>query len=251
MGADADLSRVAVRAEGEAVQLQRLLEAPRDGGDADRAAGVDLRLLPSRHQQEGRDELMGARNLAPLMSSAKQDWGTPRDFYEWLSAAFGRFTLDVCADSKNAKCSRYFTVEDDGLVQSWQGFTWFCNPEFEHAEPWAWKCGYEGVLGAPGALVVPSRVDTAWWRTATESPDFGRLRGSCYVQRARTWWLRYTGVRVGVYHHDQRLIYEGGPAEGAPFPTSVVLYLPDGYRPRPRLSCLLGGRPPLTLGAPA
>ena len=49
-----------------------------------------------------------------LLSSKKQDWSTPQEFYDALDAEF-HFTLDAAATKKNAKCSAYFTPEDDAL----------------------------------------------------------------------------------------------------------------------------------------
>lgn len=49
-----------------------------------------------------------------LLSSKKQDWCTPKEFFDVLDAEF-HFTLDAAATKKNAKCSAYFTPEDDAL----------------------------------------------------------------------------------------------------------------------------------------
>jgi len=189
-----------------------------------------------------------------VFSSDKQDWGTPVEFYRWLDAAFGGFTLDVCANRDNHKCERYFTSDDDGLAQSWAGSVWFCNPEYDKGERWIVKGRTEALWNAPGAFLVPSRVDTRWWREATESKHFGALRGSYFEPKTRVWWMRWAKLRVGVYHHDQRLVFEGGPKDGAPFPSSVIMYLPNGQRITPKLHskhAQLDGRAALTLGAPA
>lgn len=62
-----------------------------------------------------------------LFSSEKMNWGTPPALFEELNAEFG-FTLDAAASDTNAKCDTYFTLETDGLKQSWEGQTVFCNP---------------------------------------------------------------------------------------------------------------------------
>ena len=52
-----------------------------------------------------------------VMFSSKTDlWGTPQDLFDKLDAEF-HFNLDVCALPENAKCERYYTPEQDGLVQ--------------------------------------------------------------------------------------------------------------------------------------
>ena len=55
-----------------------------------------------------------------LFSSNSNEWATPTDFYEKLDAEF-HFDLDPCATSSNAKCRRFYTIEDDGLTKEWGG----------------------------------------------------------------------------------------------------------------------------------
>lgn len=55
-----------------------------------------------------------------LFSSEKEDWETPQDFFNRLDKEF-HFNLDPCADEKNAKCKKFFTKEQDGLLQDWGG----------------------------------------------------------------------------------------------------------------------------------
>lgn len=55
-----------------------------------------------------------------LFSSEKMDWETPDDLFEKLDKEF-RFTIDVAATHENAKVSRHYTPEENGLVQNWGG----------------------------------------------------------------------------------------------------------------------------------
>ena len=55
-----------------------------------------------------------------LFSSNTDDWATPQDFFDKLDNEF-HFDLDPCASESNAKCSRFFTKEDNGLMQNWGG----------------------------------------------------------------------------------------------------------------------------------
>jgi site-specific DNA-methyltransferase (adenine-specific) len=93
-------------------------------------------------------------------SSETDLWSTPQDFFERLDDEF-HFTLDPCATIDNAKCQRFFTVEDDGLAQNWDGERVFMNPPYGRGIG-AWvKKAYESK-----ALVVcllPARTDTRWW----------------------------------------------------------------------------------------
>ena len=67
---------------------------------------------------------------AALLSSKNMCWCTPQDFFDKLNAEFG-FVLDPAATDKTAKCSLYYTLETDGLSQSWdRGGAVFCNPPY-------------------------------------------------------------------------------------------------------------------------
>ena len=68
-------------------------------------------------------------NTSVMFSSETDMWATPQEFFAELDQEFN-FTLDPCASPENAKCAKYFTVEDDGLRQDWAGHTVFCNPPY-------------------------------------------------------------------------------------------------------------------------
>ena len=55
-----------------------------------------------------------------LLSTGKDDWGTPQRVYDTLNKEFG-FTLDACADKENYKHENYYSLEDDGLQHTWGG----------------------------------------------------------------------------------------------------------------------------------
>lgn len=62
-------------------------------------------------------------------SSKTNEWSTPQDFFDVLDKEF-HFTVDVAADSGNAKLQRYFNKADDGLSKSWDDESVFCNPPY-------------------------------------------------------------------------------------------------------------------------
>lgn len=67
-------------------------------------------------------------------------WSTPQKFYDKLNEEFD-FTLDPCATHENAKCEKYYTLEDDGLSKNWKGETVFCNPPYgKEISKWVNKC---------------------------------------------------------------------------------------------------------------
>jgi phage N-6-adenine-methyltransferase len=66
------------------------------------------------------------------MFSSKTDlWSTPQEYFDVLSKEFP-FTLDVCALPENAKCKKFFSPQDDGLAQEWNGICWM-NPPYGRA----------------------------------------------------------------------------------------------------------------------
>lgn len=69
-----------------------------------------------------------------MFSSDKSDWETPRILFNELNRQY-HFTLDAAASHTNHKVDRYFTADDDGLVQDWGGETVFCNPHMEIRKP--------------------------------------------------------------------------------------------------------------------
>lgn len=64
------------------------------------------------------------KNIQALMSSVDMTWGTPQDFFDKLNEEFN-FDLDPCATPNTAKCSDYFTKENDGLTKDWGGVLCF------------------------------------------------------------------------------------------------------------------------------
>lgn len=62
-------------------------------------------------------------------SSKTNEWATPQGFFNKLNEEF-HFTLDPCATKENAKCQKFYTIEDDGLKQSWNNEVVFCNPPY-------------------------------------------------------------------------------------------------------------------------
>jgi hypothetical protein len=68
-----------------------------------------------------------------LLASARRDnWRTPPRYLEAARAVLGEIDLDPASSevaNQTVKATRYFTREDDGLSQPWQGRV-FCNPPY-------------------------------------------------------------------------------------------------------------------------
>lgn len=72
-----------------------------------------------------------------LLSSKTDQWETPQWFFDELNKEFN-FNLDPCADQYNHKCDRYFTKEQDGLLQDWGGLQCFLQSSVRQRD---WEMG--------------------------------------------------------------------------------------------------------------
>ena len=96
-----------------------------------------------------------------MFSSNTDKWATPQWFFDELNKEFC-FTLDPCADESNYKCEKYYTEEQDGLLQDWGGETVFCNPPYGKKETGLWtkKCYEESLKpNTTVVLLIPARTD--------------------------------------------------------------------------------------------
>lgn len=130
-------------------------------------------------------------------SSATDLWATPQTLFEELDAEFD-FSLDVCALSTNAKCSRYFTPEIDGLVQPWGGVCWMNPPYGKAIGKWVQKAFESAQAGVTVVCLLPLRTDTNWWHE--------------YVTKADEVWFVRGRIRFG------------DAAANAPFPSVIVTF---------------------------
>ena len=106
----------------------------------------------------------------------------------------------MCATAENAKAPRFFTPEQDGLVQPWNARHAWCNPPY-------------------------GRGVGAWLAKGHEEVNSGRCVRVTYLLPARTdtrWFHEY------VWGHDARVVFlrgrvrfVGAPAP-APFPSMLV-----------------------------
>lgn len=135
-----------------------------------------------------------------LMFSSKTDlWETPQALFDALNNEF-HFTLDACAIPENAKCERYYTPEQDGLSQPWNGVVW-CNPPYGRTVgQWVQKAWLSSFYGATVVMLLFARTDTKWFHD--------------YI---------YQKKRVEVRFLKGRLKF-GGSKNSAPCPSMIVIF---------------------------
>lgn len=136
-------------------------------------------------------------NTSLMFSSKTDKWETPQDFFDELNREFG-FSLDVCALPENAKTTRYYTPEQDGLAQPWEGVVW-CNPPYgRQIGKWVERAALAAKSGVVVVMLLPARTDTKWFHEYI----YGKAE------------IRFVRGRLRF----------GGAANPAPFPSMVVVF---------------------------
>lgn len=136
-------------------------------------------------------------NRDTMFSSNTDLWSTPQELFDDLDRVY-RFDVDVCATPENAKCSTFYTKEQDGLAQEWRGTCWMNPPYGREIGRWVAKARRSAEEnGATVVCLLPARTDTRWWHEHC-------LFGSVEFVRGR--------------------IKFGGSKTGAPFPSAIVVF---------------------------
>lgn len=147
---------------------------------------------------------VGAMNNVHF-SSATDLWSTPHWLFDRLHAEF-EFDLDVCALPENAKCDRFISPQQDGLISSWRlerdvrSVAWMNPPYGRSIDRWvaqAWRAANWYMDCELVVCLLPARTDTRWWWQYCTKGEIRFLPG--------------------------RLKF-GGSKNSAPFPSAVVIF---------------------------
>lgn len=143
-------------------------------------------------------------------SSKSNEWGTPDSIYRPLDQEFG-FSLDPCArNAEEAKCQRFYTPAEDGLLQPWGEEIVFCNPPYgREIGRWVQKAYLAAHDGATVVMLIPARTDTNYWHD--------------YVIGAGAE-VRFCKGRISFVNNDT-----GQVEDPAPFPSAVVVFRPEDF----------------------
>lgn len=135
-----------------------------------------------------------------IQPSKYEAWETPQALFDRLDLEFG-FETDVCALPHSAKCSRYFSPEEDGLAQTWTGVCWMNPPYGKQIKHWVAKADQSAMcFGAMVVALLPVRTDARWWHDHVRHHEVRFLRGR----------LQFTK--------------HGIPQDNAPFPSAIVVF---------------------------
>lgn len=146
------------------------------------------------------------KTLEPLMTSDKQDWGTPKTLIKFIeNELLGGipFDIDLAASARNKVCKHYINAKQNYLRNSLEtSLLAYLNPPYDQVEQFVDKLISDKV---PAVMLVPARTDTAWFYKAAQNAQH----------------IRFI---VG------RLKFKGAPA-GAPFPSALFFF--NGYQDTP------------------
>lgn len=97
------------------------------------------------------------------------EWYTPKYIFDSLGLWFD---LDVAAPEGGplyVPCHRYFTEQDNALIQPWSGVVWM-NPPFGHQrQKMAWLSRF--FEHGNGIALVPDRTSAPWWQKFARQAD--------------------------------------------------------------------------------
>lgn len=133
-----------------------------------------------------------------MMTSNTDLWYTPQYLFNYLDNEF-HFDIDVCALPENTKCKKYFTPEENGLLQKWMGTCWMNPPYGREIYKWVKKAYIESLTNDSTVVcLLPARTDTKWfYNYCFHSSDIRFIKG--------------------------RLKF-GGCKNPAPFPSMIVVF---------------------------
>ncbi|KMK77864.1 adenine methyltransferase [Alkalihalobacillus pseudalcaliphilus] len=137
-----------------------------------------------------------------MFTSSTDKWETPQAFFNELDREF-RFDVDVCATEADKKCEQYFSPQDDGLSQKWEGTCWMNPPYGRKIGYWIEKAYESSLQGATVVCLLPSRTDTKWFHEYCLKGEIRFIKG--------------------------RLKF-GDSKNSAPFPSVVVVFRGKGIK---------------------
>lgn len=154
---------VANRKRGSLKHLERYPandnRLPRSSG----APGIDKvsRQLPAVSAPV-RPRIVAKNTLSFACSKCMKYVRTPEEIWKPLNKEF-RFTLDACASHQNHLLPHYYTEEEDGLKQNWDGEVVYCHPMFDlHIPRWVQKA-YES--NCTTVMLLPAATHTRYFHT--------------------------------------------------------------------------------------
>ncbi len=127
-------------------------------------------------------------------------WATPQAYFDKVAKEFS-FTLDACATAENAKVAKYYSPEENSLVQDWSNEVIWMNPPYGRGiDAWIAKASDATTKGSTVVALLPARTDTRYFHR--------------YI---------YQQPNVEIHFLAGRLKF-GAAKNAAPFPSMLVIF---------------------------
>lgn len=102
---------------------------------------------------------------AYLPPAKNENWGTPQYLFDSLDEQY-HFDLDAAASAENTKCARFYTKEQNSLIQPWTGRVWCNPPHGRNVGEWV-RRAHDACLwdhtAEVAALLLKSCTETRWF----------------------------------------------------------------------------------------
>lgn len=139
-----------------------------------------------------------------MFSSKSMLWCTPKELFKSLNEEFN-FSLDPSCNKHTALCDKYFTPNENGLIQSWDNERVFCNPPYgRDLKLWIKKAYDEREKAELIVLLIPARTDTSYFH------DY-------ILNKSEIRFLRGRVKFIDPSNHTKKL-------NSAPFPSMLVIF---------------------------
>jgi ParB family chromosome partitioning protein len=185
---------------------------------------------PRPRFREAYNEIANASPAHVSHNSGNIEWYTPREYIEAARAVLGAIDLDPAScPEANAIVGAltFYTLEQDGLAQSWRGRVWM-NPPYAHPaiEHFAAKFA-ESVRAremTAGIALVNNGTETEWFRRLSEVAT-----AVCFPTGRIGFWSTNPEREIATPLQGQAVLYAGDQVEAfrnAFGPFGVVLVKP-------------------------
>ena len=112
-------------------------------------------------------------------SKSMQYLRTPIDIWETLSKEF-KFTLDACASKDNHLIDKYYTLEDNCLIQDWTNEVVYCHPLFDmHIGKFVEKCANSKCTSV---MLLPSSTHTRYFHQFIWNKELNKTKKNVEVR---------------------------------------------------------------------
>jgi len=147
---------------------------------------------------------MNKENIGYMPQAKTVEWGTPQELFDRLNEEFN-FTLDPCATKDNAKCEKYFTIKENGLIQSWKDEIVFMNCPYGREMKFWMEKAFKETNKIDGAKIVVGLL-----KATTDTIPFHK-----FIYKKNTE-IRFIKGRVKYI--------DGNKPQPAPFPSMIVIW---------------------------